>query len=167
MASPDWLSYLSLAFGVIGTVSGCLAYRRTGQLKTLDLRIELRRTDVDLRHLVLNLPAKLEYAKRSYRAASAASGSYHSGATKKWLCDFEDDLLTLKALEDRLPAADDDYQSKDSSSMESEIVKRHKLLVEARELAAKYAESVASDDKRRENIREDIRTAIKERKETR
>jgi hypothetical protein len=55
MAVPDWVSYVGLAGGVLGTATGCMAYWRTGQLKALDLRLELSRQDIEVRHLVLGL----------------------------------------------------------------------------------------------------------------
>ena len=154
MAVPDWMSYVGLAGGIVGTVSGCLAYRRTGQLKALDLRLELRKADSDLRSLVLPLPAHLDYAKRSRERLAAATGGIHSGSMQKWLTELESDLSQLRKIEAALPMADENYRSEKTPAIESKLVLRHQLMIEARALSTKYTTSVAQDDKGRDSIRE-------------
>lgn len=47
MAAPDWVSYVGAATGVAGFVMGYVAYRRSGAMKALDMRLELRRAGTD------------------------------------------------------------------------------------------------------------------------
>ena len=61
-------------------------------MKALDLRLELRRADSDLRDLISSLPDKLTYAKRSREALAAATGGVRSGGMQKWIGEFESDL---------------------------------------------------------------------------
>lgn len=153
MAVPDWVSYVSLAGGIVGTISGCLAYRRTGQLKALDLRLELRRADSELRSFVLALAARLDYAKRSRERISAATGGAHSGAMQKWLAEFEVDVASLGKMEEALPQPEENYRSDSTEKIEYMLVMRHKSMIEARSLSVKYEASIAQDDKGRESIR--------------
>lgn len=158
MAVPDWVSYVSLAGGIVGTVSGCLAYRRTGQLKALDLRLELRKADSELRNLVHNLAPRMDYAKRSRERIAAATGGAHSGAMQIWLTEFEADLSSLQEMDAELPQSDESYRSESTATIESKLVMRHKSMIEARSLSAKYESSVAQDDKSRDSIRNAIQT---------
>lgn len=154
MAVSDWVNYVSLAGGIVGTISGCMAYRRTGQLKALDLRLELRKADSELRNFVLPLSAKLDYAKRSRERIAAATGGVHSGAMQKWLAEYEDDLSNLQKMEASLPVHGESYRSETAATIESKLVMRHSLMIEAKALSAKYEDSVARDDKGRESIRD-------------
>lgn len=152
MAVPDWVSYVSLAGGVIGTTSGCLAYWRTGQLKKLDLRLELRRADEDLRQLVAGLRPHLERANNSRLHLAAAQGMYQSGATKQWGVELDADLTKAKALEAAVPPVDADYRNHGTSQLESLLVERHRLYAEARKLSDKYDAALDQDDKGRDRL---------------
>jgi hypothetical protein len=89
MTVPHWVSYVGLVGGVVGTVSGCLAYHRTGQLKALDLRLQLRRIDADIRNLFELLPDQLDLAKRLRERVLAALGSVNSDAMLKWKVEWD------------------------------------------------------------------------------
>lgn len=102
MAVPDWVSYVSLAGGVIGTVSGCLAYRRTGQLKMLDLRLELRRADENLRQLIDGLRNLLQRANQSRENPPTAQS--HPGTTPPW-ADLDADIAKADAIAAAVPPA--------------------------------------------------------------
>jgi hypothetical protein len=158
MAVPDWVTYLSLAGSAVGTLSGCLAYWRTGRLKALDLRLEPRRTDVSLRQQVMPMAAQLAFARQSRERVAAATGGLRSGATQHFLAELERDLVNVKAMEAALPHESDDYRATSSSELETRLVERHQLMLEARALSAKYAESLANDDQQRAVLRNAIRT---------
>ncbi|WP_139351545.1 hypothetical protein [Rhodanobacter sp. C06] len=152
MAVPDWVSYVSLAGGVIGTVSGCMAYRRTGRMKALDLRLELRKTDKDLRDLIGGLGDFLQQANASRQSLVAASGTFRSGSMQGWRIELEADLARIKELEAALPPADANYKGHSSERLESLLVDRHVLQTEAMKLRDKYEAAMKRDDKDREQI---------------
>jgi len=119
----------------------------------LDLRLELRKVDADVCSQVLALSGELEHAKQSRERIAAATGGVNSGAIAQWSISLKSDLSRLQELEDGLPAADADYRGESSAAIESMLVMRHKVLIEARRLTAKYAESVTQDDRTRKAIR--------------
>ena len=157
MVVAEWVSYAGLAGGIAGTVLGCLAYRRTWQLKALDLRLELRKTDASLQNLVHALGPQLDYARRSRERVAAATGGLRSGAMQSWLSDFERDLATVRAMESSVAGTQVDYRYESSQSLESMVVTRHRLSIEARELAGKYDASIKNDEKQRDALRVALR----------
>ena len=157
--SPAWLSYVSLGLSIVGVVSGCLGtalgwrgYRRVGQMKTLDLRLELRRTDSEIRNLVLALPELLDRAKQSRERILAASGSAESGAMQFCRDELRDAGQRQQRLAQALPAADPDYRGYSPEALEQELVGRHAALGKAREIASKYEGWLADDTQARAHI---------------
>lgn len=152
MAVPDWVTYVSLAGGVIGTVSGCMAYRRTGRMKALDLRLELRKADKDLRDLIGGLRDHLHQADISRRALATTSGGIKSGAMTAWQDQLELDLSLVDYLEATMPSGRDDYRGLNVERLESLLVDRHDLRTEAMKLHGKYQTSMDRDGKQREEL---------------
>jgi hypothetical protein len=153
MAVPDWVSYVSLAGGVIGTVSGCLAYRRTGQLKKLDLRLELRRADEDLRQLIGGLQTDLQRANTSRLHLQAVQGGVHSGATLQWTAELDADFAKAAAIEAAVPPVNADYRKLRSEQLESLLVERHRLHAEGKKLSQKYMAILEKDEQARARFR--------------
>ncbi len=89
MTLPDWVNYLSLICGVGGLVFGYFAYRRSGQMKAIDLRLELRKIDADVHRLLRKLPAHLERARELHEAASTMPDSHQSRAMEPWQADWD------------------------------------------------------------------------------
>src|ERR1039457_3731066 len=116
MSAPAWLSYVGAITGIIGALTGIagavmgyVSYRRSTQLKALDLRLELRKSAADIRGTLVGLPNLFERAKKSRLAVTATTGQ--SGANEQWLRELEADLSSFEGLEAIFPAAPDDYMS--------------------------------------------------------
>ena len=116
MSEPDWIGYVGMATGIIGAITGIsgaimgyVSYRRSNNLKSLDLRIELRKS-VNVAQSSLQQLAKLiEYANRSRQAVASAMGRYQSGMMEKWKQEVEADNNAVKILFQNAPAADTSY----------------------------------------------------------
>jgi hypothetical protein len=164
MPDPLWLNYIGAITGVIGAVTGIagagmgyIAYRRSGEMKALDLRLELRKSENDLRRLVGELPAQLENAKKSHIAVASATGMLGSGPLKKWSSEWESDLTKVRSLEEELPSTDSNYLSVNHAELEAKLIAIHDLRAKVVQVQEKYQTSLARDDKEREHIRADIR----------
>ena len=78
---PDfWLSIIGAVTGTIGAVTGIVGailgyrgYRSSKNVKALDLRLELRRAESDLRAGVEELPGLMEHAKNSRMEVASAT----------------------------------------------------------------------------------------------
>jgi len=136
---------------------GYIAYRRSGEMKALDLRLELRKSENDLRRLVEGLPAQLEKAKKSHVAVASATSMLGSGALKEWSSEWESDLTEVQSLKEELPSTDSNYSSVDHAELEAKLIAIHDLRAKAVQVQEKYQTSLARDDNDREHIRADIR----------
>ena len=159
MADPVWLGYAGVITGVIGAVTGVagsvlgyIAYRRSDQLKALDLRLELRKNIASLIFDASELLPLFENAQRSKLAVASAVGLYKSGATEKWVSEYEMDKITATTLIEKLPKANESYTELSPSSLESKLVEIHSQQDAISRLHKKYGESLAKDDKDRAQI---------------
>ncbi len=142
MADSHWASYVGMATGIAGAVMGFLAYRRSTQIKALDLRLELRKADDDLIATFENLDKLLSYANKSRERVAAATGGLDSGAMVLWKQELVADTKKL----DELKAKHEDLESK--------LVDVHRMQGAADALLGKYKSALASDDERRKELRE-------------
>jgi hypothetical protein len=164
VSDPTWLSYAAVITGIIGAVTGVvgailgyIGYRRTEQLKALDLRVELRKLLVDLHSRVAEFPELLELAKRSRTRVASATGMYQSGAMEKWLADWDSDRMLERDLRAQLPEAGQSYLSASQTDLEASLIRLHALRAQVVGLHDKYMASLAADDKKRDHLREDMR----------
>ena len=165
MSDPAWLIYAGVVTGTVGAITGIagvtmgyISYRRSGQMKALDLRLELRKAVNDLRSSVQSLLPLLERAKKSHTAVAAAIGHLGSGALQQWLSDWEVDISAAKLLEYEVPYLRANYENFAHSELERRLVDVHNVQSKATRLSEKYHAILAADDKEREQIRADVRT---------
>jgi hypothetical protein len=109
MPDPIWLSCIGAITGIAGLVLGYLGYSRSQEIKNLDLRLELRKAESDLRTDVQELPDLLQRSKQSRTAVNAARGIARTGAFENWKTTWEEDMAAAQALARELPEADKDY----------------------------------------------------------
>ena len=75
---------LGAVTGIAGFVLGVIGYRRSNQIKALDLRLELRKRRADLQLMLDDLAPLLHRAQGSRGAVLAATGLARSGAHEVW-----------------------------------------------------------------------------------
>lgn len=165
MAESAWLGYTGAITGIIGAVAGVagsilgyIAYRRTDQLKTLDLRLELRKSETILIADGKELVPLLDYAKNSKMAVSAAAGMRNSGAILNWISEWETDRTSAVTLAEGLPSANDDYSGLSPTELETKLVQVHAIQSAIVRLKKKYEGSVAADDHDRKQIKAAMNT---------
>ena len=107
--------------GPAGCVIGWISYRRSQQIKALDLRLELRKQVSDVCADIEALPTLLEGARASRSAVSAAMGVLQSGASEIWKAALETDLTTVQALARELPDADETFQHFKTSEARKQV----------------------------------------------
>ena len=158
------LGIIGAVTGIIGAITGSAAlvlawisYRRSQQIKALDLRLELRKQVSDVRTVVEALPDLLERSRASRMAVLAAIGVLKSDAFEIWEADLESDLKTAQALTWEVPDADETYQRSKHQDLETKLVEVHTLAGNAARLRDKYLTELAYDDKQRDHIKADVR----------
>jgi hypothetical protein len=161
------LGIIGAVTGIIGAITGSAAlllawisYRRSQQIKALDLRLELRKQVSDVRTVVAALPDLLERSRASRIGVLAAIGVLKSGAFEIWEAGLESDLKTAQALTWEVPDADETYQRSKYQDLETKLVEVHTLAGNAARLRDKYQTELAYDDKQRDHIKADVRIRL-------
>lgn len=165
MIDPVWVSYAGAVTGSIGAVTGIagailgyVGYRRTGDLKALDMRLELRKTENSLRALISGLPKLIRDADTSRTATMAATGRLRSGQHEAWNSECQRDLDAVQDLDEQLPEEEHDYRKLDHAELESRLVLIADLMSKADALQRKYVAALSADDVERQRIREAAET---------
>lgn len=168
MQAIDWTRVTA----VVGSVTGVIAlivsyfnYRRISTLKSLDLRLELRKAIISLNDSVFQLTALIGRADKS-RKAVAANGAFHSGRMVKWATELAADKTELSQLTSGVAKATATFKRLNASELEAMLVEVHKLQGRVNNFREKYESALRSDDQERIQIREDHRASA-ERKSNR
>lgn len=155
---PDYVGMISGAIGAItgiaGAIMGYISYQKTNSMKTLDLRLELRRTATQLLADLAQLKDLIDYADKSRTAVAAATGMLHSGQMVIGNQGIAADKKKVMELDATAPKAKDEYQALTERELESKLVDVHRLQISAIELINKYEAEVAKDDEGRRHIKE-------------
>jgi hypothetical protein len=146
------LGILGTASGLLGTILGWRGYRLAKTMKTLDLRLELRKADAEIRSRVRAMPELLNRAKRSREAILAASGLAQSGAMQFCRDELRNSSEQQQRLEQDLPADKIDYRGFPPEAIEQELVRRHAALEEANKIISKYEGWLADDAQDRAHV---------------
>jgi len=169
--TPAWLTYVGAITGIVGAITGIagavmgyVGYRRSSQLKALDLRLELRKSESDVGDLLRALPELVGTAKQSRLAVATANGSANTGAMEAWNGQIEGDLSAISGLHSTLAVPADEHASLTPFQLESKLVEVHALHAKARQFEQKYRGALAADDKERDNIRAAVQLRINARR---
>jgi hypothetical protein len=149
-----FLSGVGAVTGVVGAVTGVIALIRTGRFKTLDLRLELRKAENDLRALIDELPALMQRAVQSRSAINDARGMFDSTALAAFVQTMEEDTKAIQELTKERPADGQDHRKLSAAELESRIIKLHAVLPNAKKLRDKFTASLADDDAERDRLRD-------------
>ena len=154
MADPHWTSYVGMITGVSGAIMGFISYRRSARLKTLDLRLELRKAMNELHQQHKQVSDLIAYANGSRKAVAAAMDNLRSGRMKLWEEAVEADKDRLNKLKEGLPIAGETFAGLKAEELESRLVDIHNKQCEVNSLLNKYKAEVESDDEARRHIRD-------------
>src|SRR3972149_7954160 len=156
MAEPHWAGYVGMVTGVIGAITGIagailgyIGYRRSNKLKSLDLRLELRKSISDAHTDLTQLRKLIDEANKSREAVMAARGMFRSGAMEKWKKEVEIDRGKIGELFRKAPKAGTTYDTLNAEELESELVAIHSLRGEINCFLEKYSNAISSDDEQR------------------
>lgn len=165
MSDPSWMAYVGMGTGIIGAITGVsgavmglVSYRLSRNIKTLDLRLELRKLineiDVDL----AKAPGLLDHANQSRQRVCAMTGQ--AGALEAWNQQFSNDKAILNDLAKAAPSATEEFLGLSPSELEARLVVAHRLQRELRQMAETYVAALESDDEERRQRREDMRSSV-------
>lgn len=136
--------------GVVGSVLGYMGYRRARDGKALDLRLELRKAESDVRGVVGGLPDLIERAKLSRVQVFEIDGRGGSRALNTWKASCDTDRKNVDFQKNELSELDlDSATLTDYARLESALSSVYDLKRRASEMQAKYEEELANDRRSR------------------
>ena len=160
MSDPTWLSYAGAITGAIGAVTGIsgsvmgyVSLRRSGQMKALDLRLQLRKDVNELRNIIGVLAPSMASADQSRKAVLSARGMFQSSIKDQWSKELESDSAVLQVLMESVPDGDASFDALTPVELEAKLIEVHNTHTSAARLHDKYRATLASDDRDREHIR--------------
>jgi hypothetical protein len=158
MSAPTWVGSLaqnvSLLISLAALGLGVLNYRRTSRIKSLDLRLELRKAVADVDREVQALPALIDQGRGSRAAVRAARGMANTGAMEAFGKECGADHAVVAQMRGERAAGPINYQKLTTSELEDKLVEVHGLQARVQSLKEKYRAGIAADDKEREFIRD-------------
>ena len=167
MADPHWTSYVGMVSGLIGAATGIaggiMAYkssREVNKIKSLDLRLELRKAVTDITTSYTNLNGLIDSANKSRISMAAATGRFHSGMMELWNNELETDKTTIAQIGETIPTDEEDYKDLNTAELEAKLVDVHRLQGEVTQLADKYHAAMDEDKRQGDHIREDMRARL-------
>jgi hypothetical protein len=140
------LDYLTKIVGVGGGILGGWAFINTRRMKALDLRVQLRNQQHDLRVFVDDLKSLMERAAQSRTNISAAIGLGQSDAMQLWNQRYEKDLMELETVENLVSRLLERYANVSFDVLENRMVALHELSSRATRFKAGYDASLAEDE---------------------
>lgn len=160
MSNSDLLSYVGAVTGVVGAITGiagsAMGYfglQKTGEIKSLELRLELMKAAAEVFQKVDNLSDLLVRAKNSRDAIAAATGTYHSGARERWTRQLAADEESLESINESFDELNVDYSESKMRELEKAIGELYGLRTILDGISERYLGSIAEDDRNRELLR--------------
>lgn len=161
MSEPHWTSYVGMATGIIGAITGVagaimgyVSVKKTKSIKSMDLRIELRKTINELRLKLEQLEKLMEQANGSRKALAAAMGTSSSSMMDFWTQGVQSDKIALQKLSEEAPAAKNDYVASDFKELEAKLVVVHQIQIQVDALISKYNAALQEDKEIRDHLRQ-------------
>ncbi|MEE1676259.1 hypothetical protein SNR37_001591 [Agarivorans aestuarii] len=155
----EWVNYAAFIAGVIGSIAGvigvCIAlksHRKVEKIKSLDLRIELKRSINEVRSILDDSEKLLPRANKSRLRVLSATGLIRSGQRDKWDADYAGDLNKLKHFAIRFSRAEEQLSLESYDALEQKLDVVDQLKYEVLALKATYKEAILSDDNERERL---------------
>lgn len=153
MADPHWTSYVGMVTGISGAIMGFISYRRSNSLKSLDLRLELRKAVNQLHQKTKQTNELIIEANKSRRAVASAMGQFRSGRMELWDKDVEADQQLLTNLNAETPDESEAFSGLTAEALEAKLVEVHRIHGEITSVSEKYAAAIEEDNEMRRHIR--------------
>ena len=160
MTNNDLLSYVGAITGLVGAVTGIagsfmgyFGLKKTGEIKSLELRLEVIKAAAEVFQSIDSSGELLDRAERSRDAVAAAMGMYHSGAREHWRRQLVADKESLENLSESFDELNIDYADSNMRELEKAIGELFALRTLLDGIGQRYKESLLEDDRNRQSVR--------------
>ena len=147
--------------GVIGTLTGLYSLKKTSDIKSIDLRLELGKGITSLHSEAKDLLPLIEEARTSRERMSAARGTLISGETEQWNEKVTLDEAQVKSIVTALPSEDEDYKGTCNNILIKKIVKVDKERKRVEKIKKFYIEAMDTDKQNGQDLKKDMRATRK------
>ncbi|HEX4333429.1 MAG TPA: hypothetical protein VH040_14900 [Usitatibacter sp.] len=162
-------------FGIVGAITGgigavcgiaaivvsTMSYRRVSEMKSLDLRLELRKVLKEIDADEGALHGLLEHAHESHVRVLNATGRNRSGEEQAFEEAFQSDKGSLASMAASRPRVNENGLNRYSSvELERYIADLHGYGLSLARLSEKYQSILASDDERRRDLRREVEVRV-------
>ena len=140
--------------GISGSIMGYIAYRRSGELKKSDRRLDLQKTTNDTQLAGTHLLEILESALVSRRTLFSLAGGSRSGALELYETQNEADSERATELVQQIAtlAEESDYDSMSLKQLEQGLALVERINGEIHNLIRRYKESMEEDERARNRL---------------
>ncbi len=156
MAAPDWVSYTGMLTGLAGAVVAILAFKRSGEIKSLDLRVSCKKDIVELDELIDSLRSTFEKSKESRPRILSAIGKFRSGSMVVWQQQVDADMNTIQELLNRRDTIQPKIDQTDPVRLEALLVNVHEIKVKVISLLDKYENELKKDEIESNRLKDSI-----------
>jgi hypothetical protein len=146
--------------GTIGAITGSIAlivsmksYVLARSVKTLDLRLELRKSYNQLDIALSGIEEFFAHVHQSHNRVAAAIGLRNSGGMVLFEREFTQDRDRLRGLLATQPKRETNFEGISAAELVDQIAAVHAFQSQVDDLRAKYQRILDSDDERRQEIR--------------
>jgi len=161
MSDPHWTGYVGMATGIIGAITGVagaimgyVSLKKAKSIKSMDLRIELRKTISELRLKLDQLEKLIEQANGSRKAVAAAAGTSSSSMMDLWIQGVQADKIAVQKLSTETPTSKNDYVASDFKELETELLEVHQIQIQVDALISKYNTALQADKEIRDHLKQ-------------
>jgi hypothetical protein len=159
MAEPHWTSYVGMLTGIVGIGVALFSNWKVNKIKSLDLRIELKKLALNTQSNLEQLEELMELANRSRINMSAALGRTGSGQMVKWKDDYQKDILIKDDLLKRAPDITKKYLNLTPHELEDNLIELHDYAGKVIYLCDKYKQTIKKDEEDGIQLKEDFRVS--------
>ena len=160
MSEPHWTGYVGMVTGIVGAITGIagaimgyVSYKKSNEIKSLDMRIELKKSKENFAIHLKQTEEFLPLANQSRIRVAAGTGKRLSGAMVQWKQEFESDQEDLKKIADEFSKLIKNYDELTPVELEEELLNIHRLRNRLSEIKDKYNSAFEEDNKERERIK--------------
>jgi hypothetical protein len=156
------LAVVGAVTGIVGCLLGFRNQQRLQQIKSLDLRLELRRRLSDVLTDSRALPDLLRRSRESRQNVAAAKGTLRSGQNEAWCAKWQKDMQEATELPAQIP--EEDLSRLLPRALEERLVAVHALARRVEGLRSKYSSELEAADRDRQQLRADARDRVQMRR---
>jgi len=159
MSDPHWTGYVGMLTGIAGIGLALFNNWRVNKIKTLDLRIELKKLVLNIKSNLAQLEELLELANRSRTNMTAARSRTSSGDMIEWKDEYQKALSVKDTLLRNAPDTTNNYLNLSPSQLESKLIEFYDYSGKINVLCDKYKQEIKKDEADGYQLKEDLRVS--------